>query len=84
MNIYICLETILKFPKIIEKIKDYYKNGNTITITCTKQFRNKNNVKEIEKMLLPLKNNYHILNFLKPEYDLIIDSKSESILFSTS
>jgi hypothetical protein len=81
MNIYICLETIIKCPNIIEKIKDYYNSGNNITIACTKQFKNKTKLEEIKKILLPLKYHYHTLSFLKSEYDLIIDSKSVIISF---
>jgi len=79
MNIYICLETIIQNPKIISKIKELYEGGNTITIACTLNFREKNSVKDIERMLYPLKNYYHTISFLKPEYDMIIDQKSETI-----
>ena len=78
MNIYICLETIIQNPKIIPKIKELYKE-NKITIGCTANFYKKNSIKDIERMLEPLKNCYNIINFLKPEYDMIIDQKSETI-----
>lgn len=76
MIIYICLETILQNPEIIPKIKKLYEDGDTITIACTLNFREKNEREDIEKMLEPLKNCYHKLSFLKPEYDMIIDDKA--------
>ena len=59
MIIYICLETILQNPEIIPKIKKLYEDGDTITIACTLNFREKNEREDIEKMLEPLKNCYH-------------------------
>jgi len=75
MRIYVCLETILKNKNIIPIIKEYYQSGNHITIACTKLFRSINDRKDIEKMVEPLNGYYHILSFLKPNYDCIIDDK---------
>ena len=79
MKLYVCLDTIIKKPQVIEQIKKYFHEGYKITIACTQKFRAENSREEIEKMLLPLENCYHVLSFLKPEYDRIIDIKSESI-----
>tara|TARA_B110001454_G_scaffold217567_1_gene243215 strand:+ start:939 stop:1241 length:303 start_codon:yes stop_codon:yes gene_type:complete len=80
MHIYVCLETILKNDNIIPLIKEYYQSGNHITIACTKLFRSTNTQKDIiEKMLEPLNGYYHVLSFLKPEYDKIIDNKTIDI-----
>ena len=78
MQIYVCLETIINNSYIITKIKKYYKDGYNITIACTRDFRKKNSIESIERMLMPLDNNYHTLSFLKPTYDIIIDNKSEA------
>ena len=78
MYIYICLETIINDPEIIPKIKKYYSDGHNITIACTREFRGKTTRENIEDILSPLDKNYHILSFLKPSYDIIIDNKSES------
>ena len=79
MQIYVCLETIINNSNIITKIKKYYEAGHNITIACTRDFRKKNSRKSIERMLIPLGNNYHTLSFLKPRYDKIIDNKSMNI-----
>ena len=79
MKLYVCLETIIKKPQVIEQIKKYFQEGYKITIACTQKFRVENGHEEIKKMLLPLENCYNNLSFLKPEYDRIIDIKSVSI-----
>ena len=79
MKFYVCLETIIKKPQVIEEIKKYFREGCEITIACTQKFRAKNSYEEIEKMLLPLDNCYNNLSYLKQEYDHIIDIKSVPI-----
>ena len=79
MHIYVCLETILKNDNIIPLIKEYYQSGNHITIACTKLFRSTNAREDIEKIVEPLNGYYHLLSFLKPEYDKIIDDKTIDI-----
>ena len=79
MHIYVCLETILKNDNIIPLIKEYYQSGNHITIACTKLFRSTNAREDIEKMIEPLNGCYHLLSFIKPEYDKIIDDKTIDI-----
>jgi hypothetical protein len=84
MKFYVCLETINENPDIKEKIKQYHDDGHTITIACTREFRANNSREEIQEMLSPLKNYYHNLSFLKPDYDKIIDIKSATIQFAKS
>ncbi len=79
MHIYICLETILKNDNIIPLIKEYYQSGNHITIACTQLFRSTNSREDIERMVKPLNGFYHVLSFIKPDYDKIIDDKTINI-----
>jgi len=76
MHIYICLETLLNNKGLIPNIKEYYQLGHHITIATTQLFRNSHARKDIENMLELLKGSYHVLSFLKPSYDKIIDDKA--------
>ena len=78
MKIYVCLESVLRDEGLRKRAAGLYDAGHTVVMACTSAYRDRFSLpSDLYAAIEVLEGKYHTLSFLKPEYDVIIDTRAE-------